>query len=53
MIFIVKDAHDRAQDERIARHVIGINMGGRGDQEQVEAEISVDKMKRYISYCKS
>ncbi|KAL0943997.1 DNA replication licensing factor mcm5 [Colletotrichum truncatum] len=53
MIFIVKDEHTREKDERIAKHVMGIHMGGRGVEEQVESEIPVDKMKRYISYCKS
>ena len=53
MIFIVKDEHERGRDERIAKHVMGIHMGGRGVEEQAEAEIPVDKMKRYISYCKS
>ncbi|KAI4090267.1 MAG: hypothetical protein LQ344_004815 [Seirophora lacunosa] len=53
MIFIVRDEHDRGRDERIARHVMGIQMGGRGVEEQTEAEISVERMKRYISYCKS
>lgn len=52
MIFIVRDAHERGRDERIAKHVMGIHMGGRGVEEQVQAEISVEKMKRYISYCK-
>ncbi|KAK2814024.1 minichromosome maintenance protein 5 [Emmonsiellopsis sp. PD_5] len=53
MIFIVRDEHEKGRDERIARHVMGIHMGGRGVEEQVEAEIPVEKMKRYISYCKS
>lgn len=53
MIFIVKDEHTRARDETIAKHVMNIQMGGRGVEEQTEAEIPVDKMKRYISYCKS
>jgi DNA replication licensing factor MCM5 len=53
MIFIVKDEHERGKDERIAKHVMGIHMGGRGVDEQAESEIPVDKMKRYISYCKS
>jgi DNA replication licensing factor MCM5 len=53
MIFIVKDEHTRDKDERIARHVMGIHMGGRGVEEQAEAEIPVDKMKRYLSYCKA
>ena len=53
MIFIVRDEHEKGRDERIARHVMGIHMGGRGLEEQIEAEISVERMKRYISYCKS
>lgn len=53
MIFLVKDEHDRARDEKIARHVMGIHMGGRGVEEQIEAEIPVEKMKRYITYCKT
>ncbi|KAI9781335.1 MAG: minichromosome maintenance protein 5 [Peltula sp. TS41687] len=52
MIFIVRDEHEKGRDERIARHVMGIQMGGRGVEEQAEAEISIEKMKRYISYCK-
>ena len=52
MIFIVRDEHERGRDERIAKHVMGIHMGGRGVEEQVQAEIPVEKMKRYISYCK-
>jgi len=53
MIFIVRDEHEKGRDERIAKHVMGIHMGRSGVEEQREAEIPVDKMKRYISYCKS
>ncbi|KAI5918571.1 MCM-domain-containing protein [Camillea tinctor] len=53
MIFIVKDEHTRDKDERIAKHVMGIHMGGRGLEDQVEGEVPVEKMRRYISYCKS
>ncbi|GKZ26231.1 minichromosome maintenance protein 5 [Aspergillus brasiliensis] len=53
MIFIVRDDHERSRDESIARHVMGVHMGGRGVEEQVEAEIPLDKMKRYISYCRT
>ncbi|ROT39238.1 MCM2/3/5 family protein [Sodiomyces alkalinus F11] len=53
MIFIVRDHHSREKDEKMARHVMGIHMGGRGVEEQVEAEIPVEKMKRYMSYCRS
>lgn len=52
MIFIIRDEHERGRDERIAKHVMGIHMGGRGIEEQVQAEIPVEKMKRYITYCK-
>ncbi|KAI9662776.1 MAG: minichromosome maintenance protein 5 [Trizodia sp. TS-e1964] len=52
MIFIVRDEHEKGRDEKMARYVMGNHMGGRGLEEQVEAEISVDRMKRYISYCK-
>ena len=52
MIFIVRDDHERGRDENIARHVMGVHMGGRGVEEQIEAEIPVDQMKRYISYCR-
>ena len=53
MIYIVKDEHERGKDERIAKHVMGIHMGGRGVEERVESEIPVDKMRRYVSYCRS
>jgi DNA replication licensing factor MCM5 len=53
MIFIVRDEHERGRDERIAKHVMGIHMGGRGAEDQVESAIPVDKMKRYINYCKT
>lgn len=52
MIFIVRDEHERGRDERIAKHVMGIHMGRGGVEEQVQAEIPVEKMKCYISYCK-
>ncbi|PKS08010.1 hypothetical protein jhhlp_006622 [Lomentospora prolificans] len=53
MIFIVKDEHTRARDEKIAKHVMGIQMGGQHVDDSSEAEIPVDKMKRYVSYCRS
>jgi DNA replication licensing factor MCM5 len=54
MIFIVRDDHDRNRDETIARHVMGIHKGRHGAlEEQVDAEFGVERMKRYISFCKS
>jgi DNA replication licensing factor MCM5 len=53
MIFIVRDDHNRDRDEQIAKHVMNIHQGGKGLDEQINVDISVDKMKRYVSYCKS
>jgi len=56
LIFIVRDTHDRGRDERIAKHVMGIHMGQGGLQDgdnSHASEIPVEKMKRYISYCKT
>lgn len=52
MIFVVKDEHDENRDRTIARHVIGIHQN-RAEDSQVVGEIDIDKMKRYISYCKT
>jgi DNA replication licensing factor MCM5 len=53
MIFIVKDDHNEARDLSIARHVMNVHTGNTNNQETLqEGEISVDKMKRYIQYCK-
>ncbi|EHK41695.1 uncharacterized protein TrAtP1_011325 [Trichoderma atroviride] len=53
MIFIVKDEHSREKDERMAKHVMGIHMDGRGAEDVAESEIPVQKMRRYITYCKT
>ena len=54
MIFIVRDVHEKGKDERIAHYVMGLHMGGKGNEEpQAEPEIPMAKMRRYISYCKS
>ena len=53
MIIIVKDEHTREKDERISKHVMGIHMDGRGTEEVAESEISVEKMRRYLTYCKT
>ncbi|KAM0435328.1 hypothetical protein ACHAPT_003422 [Fusarium lateritium] len=53
MIFIVKDEHSRDKDERMAKHVLSIQMDGRGAEEMAESEIPIDKMRRYVTYCKT
>jgi DNA replication licensing factor MCM5 len=44
LIFIIKDIHSRKKDEKIAKHVLGIQMNGRGADEMVKSEIPIDKM---------
>jgi DNA replication licensing factor MCM5 len=52
MIFIVKDDHNQARDLSIASHVLNIHMGRTNNQE-LDGEIALEKMKRYISYCRA
>ncbi|ORY76848.1 MCM-domain-containing protein [Leucosporidium creatinivorum] len=52
MIFIVKDEHDEARDRTIAHHVMNIHMN-RASENQAVGEIDIDKMKRYVAYCKA
>ncbi|KAK7058325.1 minichromosome maintenance protein 5 [Paramarasmius palmivorus] len=55
MIFIVKDEHNETRDKSIAKHVMNIHMNRATENaEQIpEGEISLEKMKRYIAYCKA
>ncbi|KAF9786866.1 MCM-domain-containing protein [Thelephora terrestris] len=56
MIFIVKDEHNESRDKLIAKHVMNIHMNRPnvgGESGDAEGEINLDKMKRYIAYCKS
>ncbi|KAK0264741.1 minichromosome maintenance protein 5 [Friedmanniomyces endolithicus] len=56
LIFIVRDDHDRNRDETIAKHVMRLHIGGNAGAQnaaQPDAELSVEKLKRYISYAKS
>ncbi|KAH8100472.1 MCM-domain-containing protein [Cristinia sonorae] len=57
MIFIVKDEHNESRDRMIAKHVLNIHMD-RPNQMTDEngesiGEIGLDKMKRFIAYCKA
>ncbi|KAG6866855.1 hypothetical protein C0991_008791 [Blastosporella zonata] len=57
MIFIVKDEHNEARDKMIAQHVMKIHMNrataSAEENGENVGELDLDKMKRYISYCKS
>lgn len=56
MIFIVKDDHNEERDISIANHVMNIHTGRsiqtEGELENAGMEISVEKMRRYITYCR-
>jgi DNA replicative helicase MCM subunit Mcm2 (Cdc46/Mcm family) len=39
--------------QTIAKHVMNIHMNRPNSNAEVVGEIDIDKMKRYISYCKS
>ncbi|ADV19321.1 minichromosome maintenance protein 5 (cell division control protein 46) [Cryptococcus gattii Ru294] len=52
MIFIIKDEHNEQRDRTIAKHVMNIHMNRQTENEAV-GEIDIEKMKRYIGYCKS
>lgn len=61
MIFIVKDDHNEERDISIANHVINIHTGassaltdgsdGRSNVD-TENELSLETMKRYVTYCR-
>ncbi|KAF8736738.1 hypothetical protein AX14_014061 [Amanita brunnescens Koide BX004] len=55
MIFIVRDEHNETRDRNIARHVMNIHMNRPNgtDDTNDSGEIPLDKMRRYIAYCKS
>ncbi|GMM35409.1 MCM DNA helicase complex subunit [Saccharomycopsis crataegensis] len=53
MIFIVKDDHNEKRDIEIASHVMNIHTGRNNLQQQINGDYDINKMKRYILYCKS
>ncbi|KHN74216.1 DNA replication licensing factor mcm-5 [Toxocara canis] len=56
MIFIVKDTHDVTRDTTLAKHVIAVHVNASSShaQEQMiaEGELSLEFLKKYISYCR-
>ncbi|KAK9474798.1 MCM2/3/5 family-domain-containing protein [Dipodascopsis tothii] len=52
MIFIVKDDHNESRDRTIARHVMNIQMNKVSAEQTIVGEIPIEKMRRYITYCK-
>jgi DNA replication licensing factor MCM5 len=59
MIFIVKDEHNEARDTTLAKHVMNVHMnathnsGSTGTTAQVDGEISLEFLKKFISYART
>lgn len=58
MIFIIKDAHNRAHDKSVADHVLhsqlrGNRPGQAPSQPEREGAISIELMQRYVEYCRA
>ena len=51
-IFIVRDIRNEFTDKKLARHVIGLHQGNRGDFGTENTEIDLDLLTKYITYAK-
>jgi len=52
MIFIIKDEHDEKRDTTLAKHVIKIHMNILNTDDN-GSDMSIQKLKKYIAYCRS
>ncbi|KAA0198464.1 hypothetical protein HAZT_HAZT005630 [Hyalella azteca] len=55
MIYIVKDEHDEEKDMVLAKHVMNVHLNSNNVQDSAlaEGELSLQFLKKYISYCRS
>ncbi|CAE1224866.1 MCM5 [Acanthosepion pharaonis] len=53
MIFIIKDEHDENRDVTLAKHVMNVHLNSLQQTEKQEGELSLETLKKYISYCRS
>lgn len=57
MIFIVKDEHNEARDQTLARHVMNVHMNATHNagntNNQVDGEISLEVLKQFIKFSRS
>lgn len=51
-IFIVRDIREEGADKAIASHVVNLHTTGRNMAEDSNAEISIDDLRKYITYSK-
>ncbi|XP_074593439.1 minichromosome maintenance 5 [Brevipalpus obovatus] len=54
MIFVIKDEHNERKDATLAKHVMDVHMNAQTTiEDNVEGELSLNTLKKYISYCRS
>ncbi|KAL7753886.1 minichromosome maintenance protein 5 [Sorochytrium milnesiophthora] len=54
MIFILKDAHNEEQDQRIARHVMDVHKAKRPDDDGAHVlDLDLQKMRRFVTFARS
>ena len=53
MIFIVKDEHNEKKDATLAKHVMDVHMNALTTlEDNQEGELSLNTLKKFISYCR-
>eukprot|EP00048_Salpingoeca_helianthica_P003470 m.67630 g.67630 ORF g.67630 m.67630 type:complete len:736 (+) comp12719_c0_seq4:22-2229(+) len=52
LIFVVKDEHDEARDQSLARHVLNVHMRATEAPERV-GELTVPFLKKFIEFCRT
>ncbi|XP_026696796.1 DNA replication licensing factor MCM5 [Athene cunicularia] len=53
MIFIVKDEHNEERDMTLAKHVMSLHVSASTQTQAVEGEIELNKLKKFISFCRT
>lgn len=53
MIYIIRDEYNESYDQRVAKHVMNTHLHGARVIDQDQGEIPLEKMKRYIAYCRA
>ncbi|XP_015783524.1 DNA replication licensing factor mcm5-B [Tetranychus urticae] len=54
MIFVIKDEHNERKDATLARHVMDVHMNAQTTiEDSIEGELSLNTLKKYVSYCRS
>nr|QIC49965.1 DNA replication licensing factor MCM5 [Actinia equina] len=51
-IFIVKDEHNQAKDMHLAKHVMQVHLNAAQTTQAQEGELSLNFLKKYITYCR-